>query len=171
MRGSLELSLNALVMFIISVMILGFGIWLVGVFVGAGAQIIQAPDYCKSELDRQTNVPFAICPTSISADAWVAGREYEIRYRITNTLTTETTFAVELDDGFDDYQLLSSAVYNISRGGAGQGITSIRFKPDNTFPGGIERVRLRACAVTDENDLTTDCTTRLISTRTLTINS
>jgi hypothetical protein len=170
MRGSLELSLNALVMFIISVMILGFGIWLVGVFVGAGAQIIQAPDYCKSELDRQTNVPFAICPTSISADAWVAGREYEIRYRITNTRNTEATFAVELDDG-SDYQLLPSAVYNISRGGAGQGITSIRFKPDNTFPGGIERVRLRACAVVNEDDLTTDCTTGLNSTRTLTINS
>lgn len=171
MRGSLQLSLNALVMFIVSIFILGFGIWLVGVFIEAGTEIISAPDHCIRELDRQTNVPFAICPTTIGADRWVVGREYEIRYRITNTRTTEETFAVLLDDGFDSYQLFLSAVYDLERGESRQGITSIRFNPEEPFPGGIERVRIRACVVTNENTLATDCSTGLVSTRTLTINS
>ena len=173
MRGSLELSLNALVMFIVSIIVLGFGIWLVGVFIGAGVQVIQVPDWCEPELrgEELRGRTFAICPGAIRQEEWIPYQWYVIGYVITGVEPGQKSYYVNVSDS--RYQALPSSVFNVSRGESRRGTVSIRLAPDEDVPTSIERIQLRACEIesdTADIELLDECAEPL-ATRMVTINS
>lgn len=146
MRGSLQLSLNAVVMFIVSIIVLGFGIWLVGVFLDLGTGIIEF-DYCDREVERAMarGERFVICPSTIPSSQFTAQSQYRMHYAFFNVADNDNTnFKVgATSDGYR-YEIQSSVLRNVPSGEWRRATFLLRLTPGED-PQRNDRVRIHIC--------------------------
>ena len=144
MRGSLQLSLNAVVMFIVSIIVLGFGIYLIGVFLDMGTEIVQF-DHCGPELERAMvqGDRFVICPSTIPSSRFSARTHYQIHYAFFNVAdTSNSDFLVNTTS--ERYEIQPSFLRNVPRGEWRRGTFIIRLDP-NYNPERDDRIRVHIC--------------------------
>lgn len=154
MRGSIELSLNALIMFILSVMVLGAGIYLVNFVLQVGFETIQF-DECTDAKMAQLLGPtdkFVLCPSVISASDFGPRKEFVIRYAFYNVAdTTNTEYAVSVDDPDGDYETQPSMLSDVRPREPRNGIMLIR-AVDVPSLSDTEYVKVFICPDEDQAD-------------------
>ena len=152
MRGSLELSLNALVMFIVSIFVLGFGIFLVMLFLELGEEIIDSPDYCRSELNAAIaqGDRFVICPNTIRREGYRSNAVFKVEYAFINLADPDhELFGVNTTS--TDFLIQPNFIGRLRPGEVGRGFFLIR-AADGADVGPNERIRIYICPLQDPND-------------------
>ena len=109
-RGGLQFGLNAIVSFIIAMVIFGFGIYFV--FTIFEASTLDAPDRCAAQLEaaiRQNEV-FAICPSTVELSRGQLSAGFTVLYTYTNLDSDESRFFIRDLPSQVDYELIASPV-------------------------------------------------------------
>lgn len=160
-RGALELSVNALVVFIVSVIVLGFGVVLVGKFFALGTQIVKAPDNCGPQLQQAISQGdrFAVCPASIPATDFSPHKTYQIEYAYYNLAdSTNENYAVgflEPGAASPSFEAQPSSLDGVAKGQTRQG--KLLIKPTSTTSGTAYTLKVFICPLTSQADATAGC--------------
>jgi len=88
-KGGFQLGLNAIVSFIISVMIFTFGVFLVTTFVDKAP--LPAPDFCANDISTKIihNEMFVACPRSLTLSESEMRRGFKVSYAYRNLAPDE----------------------------------------------------------------------------------
>lgn len=160
-RGALELSTNALVVFIISVIILGFGVTLVSQFFKIGVQVVNAPDTCKAQLDQAIaqGDRFAICPSVIPATEFSPHKAYRIEYEYFNLASSSDNYSVGIvEPSGSSFEAQPSPLNGVAKGTSRVGRLLIR--PASTSVTGPHTLKVFICPLdtSHPDDATAGCT-------------
>jgi len=99
-KGSLELSLNSLIVFILSIMVFSAGIVILGAILHSGAVNNPSGDIineCNSQLQQkmtQQNEIFAICPETLTSNPLALSKGIKIEVAFQNLGPDSQTYAI-----------------------------------------------------------------------------
>ena len=148
-RGGLQLGLNAIVSFIISILIFGFGIYLLGVFMGGG--ILPPPDRCANDLNTGLlqGRTLIVCPTTFYITESQMRQGFSVAYAYQNIGNDERTLFFHVNTTHNDNFTNQLSPIVIPSNSARQGIAVIGLK-DGENALDINYIRVTLCETPDD---------------------
>jgi hypothetical protein len=133
-KGGLQIGLNAIVSFIISVMIFGFGIFLVTSFMEKAP--LDFPDACVREINdnlRQNSI-FTVCPSTITLSKSEMTRGFKVAYGYQNLDSDQKELFFHIKDPDDDSKFKNQeSPVIVPAHNARQGMAIIGLKDPNDY--------------------------------------
>ncbi len=164
-KASLELSVNSIVVFIISIIIFGFGIFLLfSVF--SKTPSLDVPDFCNSILknDIEQNQVFSICPKTLDLDKKELLNGFKVSFIYLNLDDVDKKVNISLDSNAN-FDIVSLPI-TVKSGEYSSGDFLLRLKKDSEVKQEYV-LKINLCKVENEND---DCNSNVLESKVLLLN-
>ncbi|MFT4309585.1 MAG: hypothetical protein ACMXYL_03805 [Candidatus Woesearchaeota archaeon] len=150
-RGGLQLGLNAIVSFIISVLIFGFGIYLLGVFMDGS--ILPPPDRCANDLNTglMQGRTLVVCPTTFYITESQMRQGFSVAYAYQNIGNVERTLFFHVNTTHNNNFTNQLSPIVIPANSARQGLAVIGLEDGVNAPD-ISYIRVTLCEDSDNID-------------------
>lgn len=154
-KASLELSVNSIVVFIISIIIFGFGIFLLfSIF--SKAPSLDVPDFCNNILknDIEQNQIFSICPKTLDLNKKELLNGFKVSYVYLNLDDNDKKVNIFLDNSGDNSNFdIVSLPITVKSGEYSSGEFLLRLKKDSEVKQEYV-LKINLCNVNSDTD---DC--------------